>query len=149
MYAAQKKLRQHAANEFDVDHGDDGELPPLPPLPPASPSTRAANRQHAHGLRHGVAETQFSDDVIDQVLRAASEGVALDGANGQEPTYDTIQRPAVNSDGANGYGFLTGAQAQYGGLDVGQAYEVMDLRAPGRSDTDHGQWQQPAHGGLW
>ena len=168
VYAAQKKLRQRAAHEFDEGDGDDGELPPLPPLPPsnlplqlippASPSTRLANKPRAPGLHHtnGVEETRFPDDVIDQVLRAASEGAVLDGVDGQEPMYETIQAPAAstgNNDGANAYDLLIGVQTQYEGLGqtynlltgvqtqyagLGQTYEAMDLRAPGRGDSDTG-----------
>ena len=123
-YAAKKKAQQREDHEFDGDGGGDGELPPLPPLPPAGPSAGPSNG-------HGVAETRLSaddgvvDQVLDQVLRAASESASLGDANGQEPTYEVIQ--TTNSNAANAYGLLTGVQAQY--EDVGQAYEVMDLRS--------------------
>ena len=127
-YAAKQKVGRRADHEFDDDDGggNDGNLPPLPPLPPAG--TRAGPMNG-----HGVVETRFSDDgiadqILDQVLRTPSESASLGDANGQEPTYETIQ--ATNRNTANAYGLLTGAQAQYG--DAGQAYEVMDLRAPSR-----------------
>ena len=64
------------------------------------------------------------DDVIGQVLRATSEGAVLDGANVEEPKYETIQAPATNSDGVNGYGPLTGTHAQYEGLPLNTAADT-------------------------